>query len=170
MKVLLLILLFLAPEVKLYTTTSNCLGCLNAKYSNKFCLTNWASQTGYCCDKSVIADYCSSERYYCSDNAPNAAVKLSYCPFNPAKCYGKPVDTLDVNLVHTGATTLAFTKDDVCSWRLRSISEYYFNKQIKIVVEQTNGVDCHIANGYTIATASSYNQCQGGKTYYFDAN
>ena len=156
--------------VRSYTSTSNCIACFNTRYSYKFCLTNWASTTGYCCDKSLQTDYCSSERYYCSDNAPNNAVKLSYCPFNSAKCYGKPIDTLDVNIVQTAATTLAFTKDDVCSWKLRAVSEYYFNKQIKVMIETTNGVDCHLANGNTMATASTYIQCQGGKTYYFDAN
>ncbi len=117
-----------------YTVTDSCTTCYNAKYSNKFCLTSWASTSGYCCDKAVTTDYCSSERYFCSDNAPNTAVKLSYCPFIPSKCYGKAIETLDTNIEKIGATTLAFTTNDVCSWRIRSTSEYYFNKQVKVEI------------------------------------
>ena len=85
-------------------------------------------------------------------------------------CYGKPITILEDDSLNTAATTLTFAKDNVCSWRLRSVSEYYFNKQIKVEITAVNGVDCHIANGDTIATAINYFSCTAGKTYYFNAN
>ena len=138
MKPLLFLTAMALPVAWGYNSSSDCIGCFTSKYSNKFCLKNFGASSGFCCDKSSTTDYCSSSRYYCSDNAPNDAVKLSYCPWIDNKCYGKAVTTIQINEKHDGATTMLFTTNNVCSWRLRSIPEYYFNKQIQINIETAN--------------------------------
>ena len=115
-----------------YNVSSDCYICFSQNTVNKFCLQNWASTEGYCCNTGNTSDYCSSSMYFCSDNAPNDAVKYSYCPFKPELCYGKPINTLEDNSVQLGATTINFTINSVCAWQLRPQSEYYFNKQIKV--------------------------------------
>jgi hypothetical protein len=118
----------------------------------------------------VTSDYCSNSRYFCSDNAPNNAVKLSYCPFVESQCFGKPVSSLSDNSIHTGATTMAFTINSVCAWRIRAQSEYFFNKQIKVTVEAKNAVNCYKASGTDLATADSYEECQAGSEFIIDAD
>ena len=164
-------LLFLLPGLTAaYNLSTNCISCFTQSTQNKFCLENWASTQGYCCNRSNGADYCSSSMYFCSDNALNDAVKLSYCPFNPTQCYGKPISTLEDNSLQLGATTINFTLNSVCSWQLRPQSEYYFNKQIVISIVQTNNVKCAVAYGSDIATASDYTQCSAGDTITIDAD
>ena len=65
---------------------------------------------------------------------------------------------------------MLFTTNSVCSWKLRSIPEYHFNKQIKIDIETTSSVQCYVANGHDIATSDTYYECTAGKSYTVDAD
>ena len=85
-------------------------------------------------------------------------------------CYGKPITTLDDNSEHTAATTIAFTNSSVCAWKLRSISEYFFNKKIQVTIKTVSNVNCHLSNGLSISTSTNYVSCQAGQVYTFDAN
>ena len=165
-----LFFLLITPFCKGFNTSSSCMSCFNANSNYKFCLQNWASTSGYCCNKLSTTDYCANSRYFCSDQAPNDAMKLSFCPFIPAQCYGQAIATLDENSVKTGATTAAFGVDSVCSWKLRATSDYYFNKKIRVSVETANNVNCYIAYGDTISSATNYVSCSAGTQLDIDAD
>ena len=71
-----------------YTTSTDCISCLKAKSTNKFCMASPDSQLGFCCDKSDTTDNCSNSRFMCSDRALVNEMKYAYCPFMMDYCTG----------------------------------------------------------------------------------
>ncbi|CDW76129.1 UNKNOWN [Stylonychia lemnae] len=165
-----LVFLLSSTQVNSYTASSNCMSCLSASTNNKFCMTSWLSSSGYCCDKSNTNDYCSSSRYLCSDAAPNDAMKLSFCPFSQSLCFDKAQTTLTDNSIHTAATSNTFGKDNVCAWKIKTVSDYYFNKKISVEIKIASNVNCYIAFGESMLKATQYSACKAGSSFVIDAN
>ena len=155
----------LLREAYTYNYSSSCQQCFTASSNNKFCLMNWASTAGYCCDTTNKTDYCSLTQYFCSDQAPNNAVKYSYCPFQPQLCYNKASNILVDNSLQVGATSNAFGQDDVCSWKIKANTAFFFNKQIRVKIKLAGSVDCHLAFGDSVETATNYKSCYQGAEY-----
>lgn len=63
-----------------------------------------------------------------------------------------------------------FGHDSVCAWKVKSTSDFYFNKKIKIEIKNSLFTECYIANGDSLTTATEVSSCSVGDSYEFDAN
>lgn len=133
-------------------------------------MQSWFSTTGYCCDKTNTADVCSSTRYFCTDAAPNSIMQYNYCPFNQTLCYDKAQTTLIDNSQHTGATSNFFGNNHICAWKIKTTSDYYFNKKIVIDFAKVNQTTCYIAYGESMVKATNTQSCSVGDQITIDAN
>ena len=119
-------------------TAKSCYNCLNqiATSTEPFaCIDSWESLTGSCCDPlssgNTNDNYCSNgPNTLCSNRVKEPKSKFSkyaFCPFEREKCYQKPLISTSFTSARIAATTLAFSKEDVCSWKLvPNDSELYF--------------------------------------------
>eukprot|EP00347_Sterkiella_histriomuscorum_P014283 403361472 len=133
-------------------------------------MQSWLSTTGYCCDKSNTADQCSSSRYLCSDTAPNLPMRLNFCPFQQNLCYDKAQNTLTDNSKHTAATSNFFGNNNVCAWKIKTITDYYFNKKIIVEIKEANFISCYVAYGESMLKADNYQSCSVGQKIEIDAD
>ncbi len=63
-----------------------------------------------------------------------------------------------------------FGLDSVCAWKVKSTSDFYFNKKIKIDIKNSLNTECYVANGDSLTTATQYVACEVGDSYEFDAD
>ena len=85
-------------------------------------------------------------------------------------CFDKAQTTLTDNSVHTAATSNSFGKDNVCAWKVKTISDYYFNKKIVISIKAASYVSCFVSNGGSMLSASDYFPCTTDSHIEIDAN
>jgi len=85
-------------------------------------------------------------------------------------CFDKAQTTLTDNSQHTASTSNSFGKDNVCAWKIKTVSDYYFNKKITVDIKVASNVNCYVAYGESMLSATSYSTCKAGSSYTIDAN
>mmetsp|Transcript_15587 Transcript_15587/g.11349 ORF Transcript_15587/g.11349 Transcript_15587/m.11349 type:complete len:175 (+) Transcript_15587:2-526(+) len=169
LRVKLLIVVGLASWARGYTTTSDCWSCLNptdAYTTNKYCSSVEGLSTGYCCNVTSSSDYCASSSYYlCSDLAQSVSMKYYFCPNDVAKCFTTSLYSTDLGYLnnkviylrddsnYTAGTTLDFSANDTCAWRLIPATQFTYGKKIWIRVNTVFNATCSINSGTSIQSA-----------------
>jgi len=149
------VLIFFIAFAYAYNTTTDCITCLNTP-QYKYCQSNTYYPTGYCCNSTDTKDFCSNSGYLCSDKAQTTSMKYAFCPKSYTKCIGgTPNFQLTSTISRVGATTLDFGKDDICHWEIFTESEYYFNKKIKVTVENIYSASLFINTGSSLVQAQN---------------
>lgn len=97
-------------------------------------------------------------------------MKYNFCPFDQKLCYNKAADTLTDNSRKTAATATKFGVNDVCAWKIKTTSDFYFNKKIYIKINYASYVNCYLAYGDSLTSATNFKTCSAGNTFEIEAN
>jgi hypothetical protein len=60
--------------------------------------------------------------------------------------------------------------DNVCGWKIDAQTSYTFNKQIIVKIDSASYVNCHLAYGDSLETATNYQSCSEGQSYTIGAD